>query len=56
MTEKEMLKAANALKLWRLTEKEMIANKGDAMKRQSHELARANARNIGDLLIKRGHP
>ena len=56
MTANEMKRAVDALKLWRITEKEMIADKDNDMKRQYHNLARNNARGIADLLIKRGQP
>jgi hypothetical protein len=54
MTEQEMKKAVDALKLWRLTEREMIADKQNEMKRHSHDLARNNARSIADHLIAKG--
>lgn len=53
MTEQEMKRAIEAMTHWRITEREMIANK-TAFTMQMHSLAKRHAREIADELIKRG--
>lgn len=56
MTEHEAQKAVDALINWRLTEREMIADRENTTKVQAHAVAKRFAREMADSLIKRGQP
>ena len=56
MTEKEAQKAVDALKNWRITERDMIANKNDTTKAQAHMIAKRYARETADSLLKGNQP
>lgn len=52
MTEHEKQKAVDALINWRLTEREMIADRENTTKMQAHSVAKRFAREMADTLIK----
>ncbi len=56
MTEQATQKAIDALKNWRITERDMIANKNDSTKVQAHTIAKRFAREVADSLLKGGQP
>jgi hypothetical protein len=56
MTEQATQKAIDALKNWRITEREMIADKNDSTKVQAHTIAKRFAREVADSLLKGGQP
>ena len=56
MTEKEVQKAVDAIKNWRITERDMIANKDNTTKAQAHMLAKRYLRETADSLLKGNQP
>jgi hypothetical protein len=56
MTEQATQKAVDALKNWRITERDMIADKNDSTKVQAHQIAKRFAREVADSLIKGNQP
>jgi hypothetical protein len=56
MTEKEARKVVDALKNWRITERDMIANKDDTAKAQAHMISKRYLRETADSFLKGNQP